>query len=199
MLSPGGDVVLAPSSVLQAAVLSGLRIGRETDTVNLVELQRALARGDLAPRGVALVPTPQDHLCNALRAGLVDAAVSYPPESERIVRTELAHVLVDSATPDLRIPDALAFDAAPGGDPTGPVAGFVTAYWRAVACARDNRTAALRLTARHVALAPTTRMTCCGTRHAPDGRFELSVAQMAASLHASRACGPALELADPAG
>lgn len=208
--SQGGDVVLAPSEVTHPGDLKGLRIGLETDSVNLFVLMQTLAKAGLGIDDVKPVPTPQNHLQDAMRDGLIDAAVSYPPHSDHIVRAGLARVLVDSASMGPPIPDALVFDGTPGAVPPAQIARFVAAYWRAAAYAHRNAAEGSRRMAVHLgmsaeALDATLRsgIDVLGQEDqaaalAPGGPFERSLEAVAAALRVSHTLTPSQALVKPA-
>lgn len=200
--SQGGDVVLAAPAVRRVGDLKGLRIGLEMDSVNLFVLVQTLAEAGLGIDDVKPVPTPQNHLQDALRDGLIDAAVSYPPHSDHIVRAGLARVLVDSASMGPPIPDALVLDGTPGAVPQEKIARFAAAYWRAAAYAQVNAADASRRMAAHLGLSADALDASLrggidmlgeadqAAALAPGGPFDRSLYAIAAALRISRTLNP---------
>ncbi len=131
--SLGFDVVLARPSHPRIDSLRGRRIAVEPGSLNTYLLARALERHGMGLGDVTLVGMPPAEMPAALRAGGVDAVVTYPPVATSIQREGLARPVFSSAEIPSEIVDLLAVDESVLRSRSRDVAAFLRAYDAAVA------------------------------------------------------------------
>ena len=76
--------------------LEGRRVAVEKFSLGYLMLARALDRANLGLRDVQAVPMDLSQMSDAMRRGVVDAAVSYPPESVAMMADGLGQVVFSS-------------------------------------------------------------------------------------------------------
>lgn len=106
--SSGADVLIGREGMISPYDLRHKRIAIEPGTVHLQLLTLALESVQLLVSDVVLVPTPQPAMPAAFADGLVDGAVCFPPESNRLVELG-GRVLFTSARVPGQIVDVLTF------------------------------------------------------------------------------------------
>lgn len=149
----GADMIFANrETVSSIEQLKGRRIGIEVRSLSTFILARALDQCGLKIEDVTIVPSDQLSIERQLAAGEIDAAVSYPPTSERL-RDDPRYVEVFStrAIPD-SVFDALFVDATLiEGDPELP-AKLQRVWARVLAWAERDRELADAIMARRESL-----------------------------------------------
>lgn len=109
--SIGGDVIITRNQITELSQLRGQRIGFEFQSVGMYILARALEIGGLAWGDIQPCNTPQLRLGEALAAGELDAVVTYPPFSSKILSNQGMHVLFDSSDLPGEVVDVVTVDA----------------------------------------------------------------------------------------
>jgi NitT/TauT family transport system substrate-binding protein len=84
--SNGADVILARSGISNEAGLRGARIGLELASLGVFVLSRGLEQNALSLTDVKLVSMDQLSMENAYQNGELDAIVTYPPTSTKLLR-----------------------------------------------------------------------------------------------------------------
>lgn len=152
-VSVGGDVILAAPPVHTLAELRGKRVGLEQDSVNLFVLARALAEAGLTLADVERVELPQNRLNEALVAGSIAGAVSYPPYSDEARGAGGASVVFDSAGLADGVIDLLVLDHGRAHVDDAVAHAISAAYWRAFAYTRTAPAAAHERLAAYLGMA----------------------------------------------
>ncbi len=152
--SDGADVILADSKVSGIGGLKGKSIGAETASLGVFMLSRALERAGLALSDVALIPMDQAHMEKALGQGQVDAVITYPPESVKILAKGKANRIFDSSLIPGEVIDVVALDAAILAAREREVAGILRAWDQALAYAARHPEESYALMARRERISP---------------------------------------------
>ena len=98
--SNGGDMLLAHKDIANVAALKGKRIGLEAGSVDVLTAASALASAQLSFDDVILVSLPQPNNINALLAGEIDAAQTYPPfATKALANPNIIRLFDTSQTP----------------------------------------------------------------------------------------------------
>lgn len=105
-LSRGADAVLARPSIGSASELRGTRVGLEDTALASIMLQRLLEAGGLRRDEVSLLTLPVVDHESALKAGRVDAVITFEPVISRLSAAGFA-VLLDSANMPGEVVDVL--------------------------------------------------------------------------------------------
>ncbi len=155
--SEGADVILARPSIPDVASLKGRTIGLERGTINAYLLGRALETHGLSiARDVTLVGSDQESLTAAYAKGEIDAVVTYPPFSIKLL-ADSAHpirVLYDSRQLPGEIVDTLSADAELIRHHPHALAELLRAFFRAQAYTRENPTDAYAIMAAREGITP---------------------------------------------
>lgn len=107
--SNGGDVIVTRKEITDVAGLKGKKIGCELMGLGLVVLERALTRAGVALRDVDLVNLEQLQGVEAMELSKVDAFVTYPPESVKLLsQTDVYHPIFSSAEVPREILDVVS-------------------------------------------------------------------------------------------
>jgi len=101
-VSTGGDAVLARPAITKLSQLKGKRIGVELSAGGAVVLARLLEAAGLSRDEVSLLPIEASQQEGALRAGWIDAVVTFEPTKSRL-EARGYRVLFDSS----RMPDEI--------------------------------------------------------------------------------------------
>lgn len=105
--SAGGDVIVARKSLPDVASLNDAIIGVEANSLGVFVLGLAMDRAGLEDSSTKHYSDTQDYL-PLLESGEIDAAVTYPPNSTRILANGGYHVLYSTEEDPLRVFDLLA-------------------------------------------------------------------------------------------
>lgn len=106
-VSAGADVLLVQDTITELSQLSGKRIGVEQSAVGAVMLSAILAKAQLLPSDITVVPLLLDQHESAFLAGKVDAIVTMEPFAHRLMAMG-ARLLFSSVAIPGRIVDVLA-------------------------------------------------------------------------------------------
>ena len=108
--SRGGDQLIVHRSIGDLRALQGRRVGVAPSSLGPFLISRALASVDLDIADVRLVPTAPEEMASALNNGRIDAAATYPPFSDLVLRLGIARVAFDSRALPGQILDVLVVD-----------------------------------------------------------------------------------------
>ena len=106
--SNGGDVILAETSYASLEELKGKTVGCEVSSLGIFMLLRALDSVNMNHDDVNIVHTEQYEGLTALNEGQIDAFVSYPPASIRVMQSGPYHQLFSSAQIPFEILDTVS-------------------------------------------------------------------------------------------
>lgn len=152
--SDGADVVLARKEIHSVRDLRGKRVGVELASLGVYMLGRALALEglDLAD----IVPVSKDPVLmhEELFSGELDAAVTYPPESEAILADPRFHAIFSSRQIPGEIVDVIAFDESVLRERPDEVRAFQRGIDRAFEFLRSEPEEAYRVMAERYATTP---------------------------------------------
>lgn len=99
--SSGGDGIIAQSNVRSIANLTGKKIGVSVGSGSDYFLDYVLKQNHISQNDVTLVNVPQDRALQTLRAGVVDAAVTWDPYLADAIRQGTRVLITSKATPGL--------------------------------------------------------------------------------------------------
>jgi NitT/TauT family transport system substrate-binding protein len=152
--SDGADVILARPGIADSASLRGARIGLELASLGVYVLARGLEKGGLSLADVKTVSMDQVSMEDAFRKGELDAIVTYPPVSTRLLRDAKANPLFSSAEIPGEVIDVIAVEAEFSTRHPGEVAKLLRAHHRAVAYAQQDPADACRIMAEREGITP---------------------------------------------
>ncbi|MBK9575461.1 MAG: ABC transporter substrate-binding protein [Fibrobacterota bacterium] len=135
--SNGGDLLLADSAIKSFQDLRGKRIGLESGSVSSYVLARALVLNGMNGSDITTIASDQTSLLEEFAKGNIDAIVTYPPFSVKILSTGRARSLFTSAAIPHEVLDVIAFDAGILERRPDDVRGILGAYWKARKAAED--------------------------------------------------------------
>jgi len=111
--SNGADVIVANKTISNIQDLKGARVGLEIDSLGVFMLARVLDKAGLELDDIAIRPLDQISIERAVCEEELDAAISYPPISLRILRdceasaiftsAEIPNEIVDVIIPEVRM------------------------------------------------------------------------------------------------
>lgn len=152
--SAGADVILARPGLKTAADLRGARIGVELASLGVYVLARGLEKNGLTLNEVKAVSMDQISMEDAFRKGELDALVTYPPTSIKLLADAKGHPVFSTAEIVGEVLDVLAVEEEINRQRPGDVAKFLKAFHRAIAYARTNQADAYRIMAAHEGISP---------------------------------------------
>lgn len=153
-ISEGGDVILAKESIRSMRDLRGKRIGVEPASLNMYVLARALEKAGMTFKDVTVVPKEPRAMCDELLADRLDAVVTYPPESARVLADPRFHTVFTSLEIPGEIIDVLAFDARALRARPRDIAGVMRALDRALQYLKENPQDSWRIMADRAGVSP---------------------------------------------
>ena len=117
--SNGGDVILANKSIESMSDLKGRVVGAEVSSLGIYVLQRALTKSNMSLSDVTVLNVEQSDGEREIKAGNIDAFVTYPPVSVKMLKLEGVHKIFTSAQIPNEIIDTVslsqdAIDRNPG-------------------------------------------------------------------------------------
>ena len=152
--SNGADVILARSGLTNGAGLRGARVGLELASLGIYVLARGLEKSGLSLGDVKMVSMDQLLMEEAFRNGELDAIVTYPPTSTKVLRDSRANTVFSSAEIPGEVIDVIAIEAEVNQQRPGEVAKLLRAYHRAIAYTQENPAEAYRIMAAREGLTP---------------------------------------------
>lgn len=142
--SNGADMIVAHGRFADVAALRGARIGVELASLGIYILARALARHGLAIGDVKMISMDQLSMESGFRSGELDAVVTYPPTSVKLLRAGDAHVVFSTREIPHEVVDVLAVEQAIAAQRPDDVARFLRAYQRGLTYTRQHPADAYR-------------------------------------------------------
>lgn len=130
--SSGSDMIVAGPSMHREEDLVGKRIGIEPGSLTLYMLHRYLELNNRSIEDVQVVCQPQESLLRSLKAGTIDAMVTYPPFAVSALQASGTSVIFSSQSLPNEIADVLIVDAKQLEFNPQRVAQFVECFFRAV-------------------------------------------------------------------
>ncbi len=152
--SNGADVILARPGLATGANLRGARIGLELASLGVYVLARALEKNGLSLADVTMVSMNQLSMEASFRKAELDAIVTYPPTSTKLLRDSDANTVFSSTEIPGEVLDVIAVEAEVNARHPRDVAGLLRAYHRAVAYTRQNPADAHAIMAEREGLTP---------------------------------------------
>ena len=145
--SEGADVIVAEGSVRSMRELRGKRVGVESGTFGVYVLARALELEGMSLDDVKPVSTSQSAMVEDLSQGAIDAAVTYPPASTRLLADPRFRAVFSTAQIPGEVVDVIALGGFVLRDRPRQVAGFLRGVDRAFAYLEENPEDACRIMA----------------------------------------------------
>lgn len=152
--SNGADVILTRPGIRDGAALRGARIGVEIASLGIYVLARALEKHGLSLADVQPVAMDQLSMESAFRAGALDALVTYPPTSVKLLREGKVGTVFSTREIPGEVIDVIAVEAAENTRRAADVAALIRAYHRAIAYAQQNPADAYAIMAEREGLTP---------------------------------------------
>lgn len=146
--SDGGDRLLVDTSIAGIGGLRGKRVGLEAGTVGTYVLARALSFHGMTLSDISPVPSDQISMFAAFQKGELDAVVTYPPFSQKLLSGGKAKEAFSSAAIPHEIVDVIAFDRATIDERPEDVSRVLRAFWKARDLARTDPVASIATMAR---------------------------------------------------
>lgn len=136
--SDGGDVILGSGAIQSGKELRGKRIGVELASLGVYVMARGLEELGLDMESVEVVSTDQLSMEEALKNGEIDAAVTYPPTSIRLLREPGVQVLFSTKQVPGEVVDVIAMEKSVCDSRQGDVQAVIHSFNRAVKYARQH-------------------------------------------------------------
>lgn len=108
--SDGGDVIIARKSIGDMSMLKGKKIGADTTSLPVFMLARALEKNGLSLSDVDVISLEQSDMEQAYIKGEIDAAVTYPPVSVRLLNRDNSMIVFSSKEIPGEIVDVLSVE-----------------------------------------------------------------------------------------
>ena len=152
--SNGADVILARPGLGSCAELKGKRIGVELASLGIYVLSRGLEKSGLSLSDVETVSMDQSAMEEAMRKGELDAIVTYPPASVKLLRDTAATAIFSTAEIPGEVLDIIAVEAGINAERPGDVAKLLRAFRHAIRYTRENPADAYRIMAGREGITP---------------------------------------------
>ncbi len=136
--SNGADMILARPGTTSMAGLRGKRIGVELGSLGVCVLLRALEKAGMALPDVQAVSMDQASMESAFTKGEIDAVVTYPPTTVKLLRDASAQRVFTTAEIPGEVVDVIAIEAQVCRERSKAVQAVLRAYHRALAYAQTN-------------------------------------------------------------
>ncbi|WP_297571967.1 ABC transporter substrate-binding protein [uncultured Deefgea sp.] len=108
--SDGADMIIAHRKIADIKSLKGKKVGLELASLGVYVLARALEKNGLTLNDLHLQSLDQQSLAEALKAGELDAIVTYPPTNIQLLADPSFHTLFDSKAISGEVLDVIAID-----------------------------------------------------------------------------------------
>ena len=106
--SNGGDVIIANKNINSISELKGKKVGAEVSSLGIYILARALQKYGMDIDDVELVNVEQANGETALLTGQIDAFVTYPPVSSKLLHSAELHQVFDTSEIPYEILDTVS-------------------------------------------------------------------------------------------
>jgi NitT/TauT family transport system substrate-binding protein len=145
--SEGADVILARAGIADVAGLRGARVGVGREPLAIYMLCRALEKHGLKLTDVKTVAMTPESYEDAFRKGELDAIVTHPPASAKLLRGAGVNLVFSSAEIPGEIVDVFAVNAEAGAKRSGEMTKMLRALRRALDYSAANPAEAHRIMA----------------------------------------------------
>jgi len=136
--SDGADVILAQPEIKNGASLYGKRVGVELASLGVYVLARALAIHGLKLADVKTISMDQSSMEEAFQKSELDAVVTYPPASIKLLRDDRSNTIFSTAEISGEVIDVIAVEENINTVRRDDVAKLLRAFQRAVAYTAQN-------------------------------------------------------------
>jgi NitT/TauT family transport system substrate-binding protein len=152
--SNGGDVIVAGKGINSVEELKGKRVGVEVASVCAYVLAAAAERTQLSLSDFTIVSGDQLGMVELFARGDLDAVVTYPPSSIRMLKEPGASIVFSSAEIPGQVVDVIAMDAAIIKSRREDVAAFLRAFHLALDYSKLHPEEAYAVMARREGITP---------------------------------------------
>ena len=152
--SDGADVILAHTGFPDLASLKGRKVGVELGSVCVYVLARGLEQAGMTLADIIPVSKAQASMEADLRAGLLDAVVTYPPISMAISRDPAFNPVFSTQKTPGEVVDVIAFGEKAITERTQDVAAVLRAFKRAQDYYLTHKAQALQIMAKRDGISP---------------------------------------------
>jgi len=152
--SCGADVILAKPDIANGKGLKGARVGVEMASLGVYILARGLEKNGLSLADVKAISMDQLSMEEAFRKGELDAVVTYPPTSIKLLRDRKAHAVFSTSEIMGEVVDVIAVEEELSTRRHGDVAKFLRAFQRAFVYSQQNPTDAYKIMAAREGITP---------------------------------------------
>lgn len=152
--SDGADMVITQTAIKNAASLRGKRVGVELGSLGVYILARCLDKHGLKLGDVTTISSDQMSMEKDFLDGTIDAIVTYPPTSIKLLNSQKAHPFFTTAEIPGEVVDVIAIEEEVTRRRSGDVAKLIRAYHRAVDYSKQNPGDAYKIMATREGLTP---------------------------------------------
>jgi NitT/TauT family transport system substrate-binding protein len=152
--SDGADVILARPGFPDLASLKGRKVGVELGSLCVYVLARGLEQAGLSLADIVAVSKDQASLEADLRAGLLDAVVTYPPTSLAILKDPAFQTVFSTKKTPREVVDVLAFGEKVITERPKDVAAVLRAFNRAQDYYVSHKNEALKIMSKREGITP---------------------------------------------
>ncbi len=143
--SNGADVIIAKPGLSDLKALKGSKVGVELGSICVYVLARALESAGMTMADIVPVSKDQASMGADLRAGLLDAVVTYPPTSTELLRERTGEVIFSTAQIPREVVDVIAVGETAIKSRPKDVAALLRAFYRAQDYLAKHPAEALRI------------------------------------------------------
>jgi NitT/TauT family transport system substrate-binding protein len=136
--SLGADVILSQKNLKTAETLRGARFGVELASLGVYVLTRGLQSLGLTLKDIHAINMDQLSMEEAFHAGKIDAMVSYPPTSVRLLRDNTVNTIFSTAQIPGEVIDVIAVDKEIHQQRSNDIRVLLQSFDRAVSYAQDH-------------------------------------------------------------
>lgn len=151
--SAGADKVIAKAPITDVGELRSKRIGIDKPTYATLLLATALESQEMKLKDVELINMPVSEQVANWKAGKIDAAVTYSPTADQLLRLGGVNVFDTSSSKDI-IVDVLVVRADTAADRPEDVAAVVNSFFAGLTFFKENPETAAFLIAPNLSITP---------------------------------------------
>lgn len=152
--SDGADMVITKPGITNAAGLRGKRVGVELGSLGVYILARCLEKHGLKLSDVTTISSDQMSMEKEFLEGTIDAIVTYPPTTIKLLKTPEAHSFFTTAEIPGEVVDVIAVEEEVVRQRGADVAKLIRAFHRAVDYSKQNPADAYKIMADREGLTP---------------------------------------------
>ena len=152
--SDGADMVITQTAIKNAASLRGKRVGVELGSLGVYILARCLDKHGLMLGDVTAISSDQMSMEKDFLDGHIDAIVTYPPASIKLLNSQKAHPFFTTAEIPGEVVDVIAIEEEVTRARSGDLAKLIRAFHRAVDYSKQNPGDAYKIMATREGLTP---------------------------------------------